>query len=87
MAKTIADDDKLMRVTFFQQPGESTHYTPCLNGKAWRIERGQEVVVPKSLLHVADLAVTTVFEQVEGSNEMVTRNIPRVPYIIHGEAA
>lgn len=85
MAKAI-EDDKLMRVMFFQQPGEANYFTPCPNGKAWQIERGKEVIVPKSILHVADLAVMTVFEQVEGSGEMITRDIPRAPYIVYGEA-
>lgn len=56
-----------------------------VNGRAYLIERGKEVDVPESVLHVLNLAVEQA-PVLEGERVMGFRSVPRYPVQVLGDA-
>lgn len=58
-----------------------------VNGVGYRIKRGVDVQVPRSVMLVLQESVKTVYEQVEnsdGSVAMVPRDVPTYPFSVKG---
>jgi hypothetical protein len=55
-----------------------------INGYAWNIKRGVDVLVPPEVVHVLENAITEVVVQAEGG--LITRPAHRIPFQNYGEA-
>lgn len=76
-----AEQTKRFKLTINEQEGIDGEDDVLLsiNGKAWRIKRGIEVVVPHEVIHVLDNSVKTLFERDE-EGKTVERNVKRFSY-------
>lgn len=77
--------EKRVGLTIFQQegPGGRDDVTVTVNGYTFQIQRGKEVRVPESVVHVLDNAVMTNLDQAKGENGEVVfneRNVRRFNY-------
>jgi hypothetical protein len=70
------------QIVKFMEDEDGDDINVCVNGKAWQIQRGVEVELPLSVLHVLNNAQTTIINK-KGQ----TRNVLRFPYTAVVQAA
>lgn len=68
-------------------PGAESEIFVGVNGVGYRIKRGEEVSVPRSVVTVLEESVRTIYEHVrrdDGSSDLVPRDVPTYPFSVKG---
>jgi len=78
---------KYFRITVYEGQGKHAlaYVTPQVNGYAWKIQRGKEVIVPSVVVEALEHAVAEQTIQTKDKG-LIMRPYKRFPFQIHGEA-
>jgi len=74
---TTAKDRELIGINVSHEKGEPPYVDLSLNGKAWRIKRGEDVKIPRYVYVMLKNLVETHFEHDGQTGENIPRDQPR----------